>query len=97
MCVGVRVSPSSSRVEVRGPYGERLKVALSAPPEDNRANHQLEEVLAEWLDVGREQVGVQAGHASRDKVVAFTGIDQAELRTRLERLLRERQERTGAR
>jgi len=97
LCVGVRVNPSAPRVELRGLYGERLKVALSAPPEDNRANNQLEEALAEWLDVGREQVGVQAGHASRDKVVAFTGIGEAEFRTRLERLLKERQDNRGAR
>ena len=97
LCVGVRVSPSAPRVELRGLYGERLKVALSAPPEDNRANNQLEEALAEWLNVGRKQVGVQAGHASRDKVVAFTGIGEAEFRTRLERLLKERQDNRGAR
>ena len=97
LCVGVRVSPSSPRIELRGSYGERLKVAVSAPPEDNRANNQLEEALAEWLDVGREQVGVQAGHTSRDKVVAFTGIGEAEFRTRLELLLREWQESRGAR
>jgi len=97
LCVGVRVSPSAPRVELRGLYGERLKVALSAPPEDNRANNQLEEALAEWLNVGREQVGVQAGQASRDKVVAFTGIGEAEFRTRLERLLKERQDNRGAR
>jgi uncharacterized protein YggU (UPF0235/DUF167 family) len=96
LCVGVRVIPSSPRVELRGVYGERLKVALNAPPEDNRANKQLEEALAEWLGIGREQVGVQAGHASRDKVVAFTGIAEAEFRTRLERLLKERRERKGA-
>ncbi len=95
LCVGVRVSPSSPRVELRGLYGARQKVALSAPPEDNRANNQLEQVFAEWLNVGREQVGVQAGYASRDKVVAFTGIGEAEIRTRLERLLREREDKRG--
>ena len=97
LCVGVRVSPSSPRVELRGLYGERLKVALSASPENDRANHQLEDALAEWLGVGPEQVAVQAGHASRDKVVAFTGIGEAEFRTRLERLLKEREDNRGAR
>lgn len=96
LCVGVRVSPSSPRVELKGLYGERLKVALSAPPEDNRANKQLQEALAEWLGMRREQVEVRAGHASRDKVVAFAGIGEAELKGRVERVLRERGESRGA-
>lgn len=86
--VGVRVSPSSPRIGLKGLYGERLKIALSAPPEDNRANKQLEEAVAEWLGLAREQVRVETGHASRDKVVAFAGIDEAELRDRLQKLLR---------
>jgi hypothetical protein len=72
---------------LRGVYGERLKVAVSAPPEDNRANNQLVEALAQWLGLRRDAVRIEAGHGSRDKVVAFTGIDEAELRSKLAGLL----------
>ncbi len=85
--VGVRVSPSAARVVVRGVYGDKLKVSLTAPPEDNRANHQLEESLAGWLALPVRRVRVDAGHGSRDKVVAFAGIAEAELRLRLDVLL----------
>ena len=85
--VGVRVSPSSGRVAVRGMYGDKLKVSLSAPPEDNRANRQLEEALAGWLALPVRSVRVDAGHGSRDKVVAFAGIEEGELRNRLDALL----------
>ncbi len=81
------MSPSAPRVELIGLYGDRLKVALSAPPEGNRANKQLEQALAGWLGLKRGSVEVRAGHASRDKVVAFTGTTGAELRSRLEDLL----------
>ncbi len=85
--VGVRVSPSSARVALRGVYGDKLKVSVTAPPEDNRANEQLEEVLAGWLALPIRRVRVDAGHGSRDKVVAFAGIEEAELRKRLDALL----------
>lgn len=69
-------------------YGDRLKVAVSAPPEGGKANAGLVESLADWLDVRTEDVRVESGHASRDKVVAFSGIEERELRDRLDRLIR---------
>jgi uncharacterized protein YggU (UPF0235/DUF167 family) len=86
-CVGVRVSPSAQQTAVRGMYGERLKVAVVAPPEDNRANRQLEEALAGWLGFPRDTVRVLAGHGSRDKVIGFAGVNEEELRGRLLRLM----------
>jgi uncharacterized protein YggU (UPF0235/DUF167 family) len=86
--VGVRASPSATRVAIRGVYGDKLKVSLTAPPEDNRANQQLEEALADWLALPVRRVRVDAGRGSRDKVVAFVGIAEAELRNRLDVLLR---------
>jgi uncharacterized protein len=73
---------------VRGTYGDRLKVSVNAPPEDNRANRQLVDALAKWLGLRRDDVRVETGHGSRDKVVAFTGIEESELRRRLVAMLR---------
>jgi uncharacterized protein (TIGR00251 family) len=74
------VTPTAPKTALRGLHGERLKVAVAAPPEDNRANKELEEALAGWLGVRRDQVQVCKGHASRDKVVAFTELTEAQLR-----------------
>ena len=90
--VGVRVSPSAPRTRVGGVYGDRLKVAVAAPPEDNRANGELIEALARWLDMRRDDVRIESGHTSRDKVVCFSGIDEAELRSRLAALLAHRRQ-----
>jgi uncharacterized protein len=95
--VGVRVSPSAPRTEFRGVYGERLKVAVSAPPEDNRANEELVAALAGWLGLRRDAVGIESGHASRDKVVSFAGIDETELRAKLEALVKTKRPASGQR
>ncbi len=62
-------------------------MSVNAPPEDNRANQQLVEALAGWLELRRDEVRIESGHTSRDKVVAFTGVGEAELRNRLAGLL----------
>jgi uncharacterized protein len=88
--MGVRVSPSAPRTRMGGIYGDRLKVAVAAPPEDNRANTELVEALARWLDLKRDAVRIESGHTSRDKVVSFSGINEAELRRRLAVLFADR-------
>jgi uncharacterized protein len=72
---------------VRGLYGDRLKVAVSAPPEAGKANARLVQALAGWLTVRSDQVTVQSGHGGRDKVVAFSGMKEQELRDKLYTLL----------
>jgi uncharacterized protein (TIGR00251 family) len=87
LLVGVRVIPSAARTELRGVYGDRLKVAVSAPPEAGKANARLVQALAEWLDLREDEVTVQSGHGGRDKVVAFSGTTENELRDKLSGLL----------
>jgi len=83
--------PSAARTEVRGLYGDRMKVAVNAPPEGGKANARLTQALARWLDLREDQVAVDSGHAGRDKVIAFSGIQEDELRGRLNRLLHQGQ------
>jgi len=85
------VSSSAPQTVLRGVYGERLKISVTAAPEDNRANRQLVEALSGWLGLPRDRVHIRTGHGSRDKVIAFTGLDEGELRNRLMALLRKDQ------
>lgn len=85
--MGVRVSPSARRTVLRGVYGDRLKVSVSAPPEDDRANRELTEALADWLEMPRNSVRLEIGQRSRDKTVLLTGVEEHELRRRLSGLL----------
>lgn len=86
LLVGFRVSPSARVTRVQGAYGDRLKVQVSAPPEDDRANAELLAALARWVGLPGSCVSVHAGHTKRDKIVSFTGIDEHVLLERLESL-----------
>jgi uncharacterized protein len=79
----VRVSPGASRSEVVGPYGDAWKVRVAAPAEAGRANEALIRLLAETLAVPRRDVSIVSGQTGRDKVVALSSLDDAEVRSRL--------------
>lgn len=87
LLVGVRVSPNAKRTRLLGLYGDRLKVQVGAPPENQRANSQLRAAVADWLGLPLDYVVLHSGDKSKDKVLAFRSIGQDELRQRLARLL----------
>jgi hypothetical protein len=63
--------------------GDALKLSLSAPPLDGRANAALTEFFAEVFAVPRAAVQVVAGERSRNKVIRVSGRSAAELQQRL--------------
>lgn len=75
----VQVLPGSSRNQVRGEYGGRVKLAISAPPEGGKANKALCEFLAENLGVRKSDVHVVAGKTSRLKEVMVKNVSKEKL------------------
>jgi len=76
----VRVQPRSRRNEITGVHGDALKVRVTAPPTDGRANRALKKVLATHLDVAPSDVEIVAGHTSRQKRVHVTGASADDVR-----------------
>jgi len=77
----LRVSPGAKRSGVNGPYGEgAVRLAVSAPPVDGKANAEVERFLAELAGLPRGSVRVVGGAASRDKTVLLEGMDAEAVR-----------------
>lgn len=68
MKIEAKVIPNAKRVLVK-PEGPGLKVYLTAPPLDGRANDMLSEVLAAHLGVKKRQLTVIKGLHSRQKTI----------------------------
>ena len=87
--VTVRLSPRASRDQVVGfeaaadGKSEVLRVRVTAPPVDGRANTALTRLLAKRLGVARGAVEIVSGRSSRQKVVAVEGLALDEVRRRL--------------
>jgi uncharacterized protein len=67
--LSIRVIPRAKRNAVTKMENGSLKVHVTAPPEDGRANEAVVETIAEWLGVKRRQVSIMSGATSRTKVV----------------------------
>ena len=83
MRVRVHVVPRAKRTAVVGVHGNRLKLALAAPPVDGAANAELVAFVARALGVTRRAVAIVAGETSRQKTLEITGVSADEVRARL--------------
>lgn len=74
--LAVRVTPRASRNEIVGILSDgTVKVHLTAPPLEGRANEALIKFLAKILDVPSSRLEVVAGAAGRDKLISVLGMD----------------------
>jgi uncharacterized protein (TIGR00251 family) len=75
----VRLQPRASRDGIDGLYGDALKVKVTAPPVEGRANKAVKKLLAEKLGIAPSQVEIIAGERSREKLLRISGISRAEM------------------
>ncbi len=75
----VRVTPRAGRDAIEGEYQGALKVRLTAPPMEDRANDALRRFLAVRLNVPVSAVRIVGGDKSRNKRVAVAGVTRAQV------------------
>jgi uncharacterized protein len=63
----VHAQPRARKAGILGEHAGTLKVAVTAPPEEGRANKALAELLAKTLGFKRSQVELLSGETSREK------------------------------
>jgi uncharacterized protein (TIGR00251 family) len=81
--VPVRAQPGARRSGIVGEHGGALKIAVTAPPDQGKANRALIEVVCGALNLKRSQVEIVGGNASRDKRILIRGLSSAQLRSAL--------------
>ncbi|WP_303901604.1 DUF167 family protein [Thiohalomonas denitrificans] len=76
LLLSLRIQPRASRDEIAGPHGNTLKVRITAPPVDGRANAHLLKYLAKVFGVSRSQIEIVNGQTGRDKRVRIRSPSQ---------------------
>ena len=79
----VKVHPRAKKNAITGEVGDALKLALTAPPVDGKANDACIDFFAKLLKVPRSSVTIAAGLNSRNKVIRVTGLTAQQVRERL--------------
>jgi uncharacterized protein len=79
----VKVHPRARQNAVAGELGDSLKLSLTAPPVEGRANEACINFLANLLKVPRSSVTIASGQNSRRKVIRVSGLSADEVQKRL--------------
>jgi len=79
----IKVHPRARKNAITGELGDALKVSLTSPPLDGRANQACIEFFAKLLKVPRSSVTIASGQSSRNKVVCVSGLTADEVRRRI--------------
>lgn len=74
----VKLTPKASRDRVHGVVEEAdgtsaIKVSVTAPPEDGKANRAMIKLLSKTWGVPKSNLFIAAGGASRRKALVITG------------------------
>ena len=79
----VKVHPRAKKNALTGQTGDALKLALTAPPVDGKANDACIAFFAKVLKAPRSSVTIAAGQTSRNKVIRVVGLSREDVRQRL--------------
>ena len=79
----VKVHPRAKKNAITGELGDALKLSLTAPPIEGRANEACVEFLANLLKLPLSSVTIASGHNGRRKVIRVVGLSAEEVRKRI--------------
>ncbi len=79
----VRVHPGAKRNEITGTHDGAVKISLTTPPTDGRANDALIAFLAAHLKVPRASIALLTGATSRSKTLRIAGKSAAQIQAAL--------------
>jgi uncharacterized protein (TIGR00251 family) len=79
LLLSLYVQPRSSRNEIAGLHGDALKLRLTTPPVDGKANKAVISFLAKFLKIPKTAVVIQSGLRSRTKKILLIGVDEEQV------------------
>lgn len=69
-----QLQPRSSRDAIAGIHNGRLKIQITAPPVDGKANEHLLRFIAKAAGVAKSQVSLESGHTGKLKTLLLAGV-----------------------
>ena len=81
--IRVKAVPGASRDAMCPPLGDRIKIAVAAPPDGGKANRAIERLLAQAIGVSPRHVTIDSGHGSALKTVRIQDVDLASVEAAL--------------
>ena len=79
----VKVQPRARKNAITGTVGDALKLALTAPPVEGKANEAVISFFAKFFDIPRSSITIASGATSRLKIIRISGASRQTLERRL--------------
>ena len=79
----VKVHPRAKKNAITGELGDALKLSLTTPPVEGRANEACIDFFAKLLKVPRSSVSIASGQSGRNKVIRVAGVNREYVTERL--------------
>ena len=83
----LHVQPRAAANALAGVQGDALKLRLTTPPVDGKANQAVISYLAKLLRLPKSALVIKSGQQSRSKTIIIKGADEQQVRTLLAGLL----------
>jgi uncharacterized protein (TIGR00251 family) len=74
LCFRVYIRPRASKDEIVGQHGDCLKIRLTAPAVEGKANQALIKFLAKKLAVPKSAIQIISGERNRTKLIKIKGL-----------------------
>ena len=79
----IKLTPNSSKNEILGYSNEYIKIKVSAPPNENKANKKLVDFITEYFDTSKSNVSLISGDKSRHKKVLLKNYNFEKIRQKI--------------
>ena len=79
----VKVHPRAKKNAITGELGDAVKLSLTTPPIEGRANQACIDFFAKLLKVPRSSVSIASGQSGRNKVIRVAGVNREYVTERL--------------
>jgi len=80
LLLSLYVQPRSSRNEFAGLHGDALKLRLTTPPVDGKANKAVVSFLAKLFKIPKSAIIIKSGLQSRSKKIVLSGLNEHDVR-----------------
>jgi hypothetical protein len=84
--IKVKIVPGSSKNKIIGVYNDSLKITITAPPVEGKANKKCIAYLAKYFDMAKSKIEIISGKNSKNKLIKIYDISQKEFLDKLEEI-----------
>ena len=78
-----RIAPSSSKNAITEVTKEFVRIKVTAPPVEGRANKELADFLAKFFRLPKSRIKIVKGASGKNKRVVLEGMDEGEVKMKL--------------